>query len=272
MPFALRPERDFHGHGRSCFSGHGNAHWHGDVLRRDDRSRDHGPCDDWRRHGGDVDHFGVGRRVASITANYGGDQDFVGGVSRNISTPVGGLSGATAVAVDAQGDLFISAIYGNDGSIREVRPDGSIAFYRGGGATALAVDAKGDLFFTANDSLVNEVEPGPDGLLSDGTTVTIAGGGPNSNSNPTGPATAANLDAPAGLALDARGDLYITDLYNRVLEVTPGPDGLLSDGAIATIAGLGDPLGSTGQPGFGGYCGDGGPAISASLWQPIAWR
>ena len=56
--------------------------------------------------------------------------------------------------------------------------------------------------------------------------------------------------------MNAQGDLIIADSGNNVIrELTPGPDGLLSDGIITTIAGTGTP----------GYSGDGGQATAAML-------
>ncbi len=59
-----------------------------------------------------------------------------------------------------------------------------------------------------------------------------------------GPATAARLNAPRGLALDAAGDLLVSDAGNdRLRLITPG-------GTIWTVAGRGVPVvdGDTGQP------------------------
>jgi len=67
-----------------------------------------------------------------------------------------------------------------------------------------------------------------------------------------GPATAAQVNAPIGLALDS-GDLYIADSgNNRVRRVN------LATGTITTFAGTGE----------GGYGGDGGPATAARLNNP----
>src|SRR5258708_6997573 len=69
-----------------------------------------------------------------------------------------------------------------------------------------------------------------------------------------GPATAALLAAPQGLALDSAGSLYIADAKaNRVRKVGP-------DGTISTIAGMGTAA-------FGG---DSGPAVAARLNNPSA--
>ena len=67
-----------------------------------------------------------------------------------------------------------------------------------------------------------------------------------------GPAVAARLNFPYDVAVDASGNLYITDRNNhRIRKVD-------STGTITTIAG-------TGERGFGG---DGGPAIQAQLDAP----
>ena len=66
-----------------------------------------------------------------------------------------------------------------------------------------------------------------------------------------GPATEALLDAPDSVAVDAAGNVYLSDTgHNRVREV--------SNGTITTLAGTGNCC----------YAGDGGPAGSAQLNAP----
>jgi hypothetical protein len=92
-----------------------------------------------------------------------------------------------------------------------------------------------------------------------GTIVTFAGNGTAGYSGDGGPAVQAMLNAPAGLAFDSAGDLFIPEAVNhRVREVTP-------NGVITTIAGTG-PTGL----GQGGYSGDSGHAIKARLNAPQA--
>jgi sugar lactone lactonase YvrE len=68
-----------------------------------------------------------------------------------------------------------------------------------------------------------------------------------------GPATAAQLNLPFDVAVDERGDLYLSDTFNhRVRKVDH------DTGRIVTVAG----------EGTAGYSGDGGPAVKARLHEP----
>ncbi|CAK0766262.1 hypothetical protein CCP4SC76_4520002 [Gammaproteobacteria bacterium] len=89
---------------------------------------------------------------------------------------------------------------------------------------------------------------GPDGIIT-----TIAGNGIQGFSGDGGPATAASLNNPWGVAVGIDGSVLIADYYNhRIRRVG-------SDGVITTIAGNGSQ----------GFSGDGGPATAASLNYPI---
>src|SRR5208282_6273424 len=86
--------------------------------------------------------------------------------------------------------------------------------------------------------------------LNTGVITTLAGDGNGGFSGDGGLATAASLDGPSGVALDANGNLYIADFgNNRVREVN------LASGVIATVAGNGTQ----------GFSGDGGLATAAEL-------
>jgi sugar lactone lactonase YvrE len=115
--------------------------------------------------------------------------------------------------------------------------------------SAIVFDAAGNLYFVeTGNHIVRKI-------TSAGVITTVAGNGVQGFSGDNGPATAAQLDSPAGLALDSAGDLFIADSHNhRIREVSS------ATGIIATIAG-------TGAPGFSG---DGGPAKSAQLDRPTA--
>jgi sugar lactone lactonase YvrE len=115
--------------------------------------------------------------------------------------------------------------------------------------SAIVFDAAGNLYFVETGNHVVRK------LSSAGIVTTVAGNGVQGFAGDNGPATAAQLDSPAGLALDSAGDLFIADSHNhRIREISS------ATGTIATIAG-------TGAPGFSG---DGGPAKSAQLDLPTA--
>ncbi|MBV8466189.1 MAG: hypothetical protein JO218_09610, partial [Burkholderiales bacterium] len=85
--------------------------------------------------------------------------------------------------------------------------------------------------------------------LTPGTITTFAGNGVSGTSGDGGPATSAQLNVPAAVAVDGHGNVYIADSF------TAGIRKVSSSGTITTFAGNG----ST------GYSGDGGAATSASL-------
>ena len=88
-------------------------------------------------------------------------------------------------------------------------------------------------------------------LEADGSLTVVAGNGVSGFSGDGGPAVAAQLREPAGLAFDAEGNLLIADHHgNRIRMVD-------ADGTITTVVG-------------GGQAGDGGPATEARLDGPIA--
>jgi NHL repeat/IPT/TIG domain len=110
----------------------------------------------------------------------------------------------------------------------------------------VTVDAAGNIYIAEwYGSRVRKID------AATGVITTIAGTGGHFFDGDGGPATAANLDSPEGVAVDAAGNVYIADsLNNRVRMVTPS-------GTITTIAG-------TGRPGFDGD----GPATEHGLNGP----
>jgi sugar lactone lactonase YvrE len=112
----------------------------------------------------------------------------------------------------------------------------------------VAVDRAGNLFIAdSSNDRVRRVD------RKTGIITTLVGSGERGFSGDGGPATAAKLYFPHGLAVDGAGSLFIADAGNhrvRKVETTAG--------TISTVAG-------TGQPQF---YGDGGPATAAGLSAP----
>ena len=177
------------------------------------------------------------------------------------STP---LDFPTRVAADASGNLFIA----DGGRIRRVSPDQLIVTVAGA-PTATSSD-DGGLFpiGLAADSLGNVFIAGPGSIRkvsADGIINTVAGRAPLSFvaaggfSGDGGPAVSAQLANPAGVAVDAAGNVFIADTNNSRLRKVS------TSGTITTVAGTGCPGQSFCLP-----LGDGGPAVSAALSPPIA--
>ncbi len=227
-------------------------------------------------------------------AGYNGDG------SSGTSTEV---NGALGVVVNAAGNIFI-ADSGN-ARIREVNASTGltstvagtgVAGHNGDNVAAtsgeisnqpdIAVDAAGDLFIAdVNNNVIREVN------AQTGIITTVAGNGTAGFSGDGGLATSAELNEPTSVAVDAEGDIFIADFQNnRIREVNA------QTGLISTIANISQPdrlaidggnvLVSTPEliqevnvttlqvttiagNGFAGYNGDGIPATSASLDDPM---
>src|ERR1019366_6239156 len=113
-----------------------------------------------------------------------------------------------------------------------------------GDPTRLATDAAGDVHFGSLHS-VFKVDAG-------GTLTRVAGNGRPGNSGDGGPAAAAQLSFPMGLAADTAGNLFVADRDASVVRR------IAANGIITTVAGSGVP----------GFAGDGGAATSAQINGP----
>ncbi|MGE5548948.1 MAG: OmpL47-type beta-barrel domain-containing protein, partial [Bacteroidota bacterium] len=166
----------------------------------------------------------------------------------------------SGVAIGPEGSIYIT----DQNRIRRVGPDGIIATIAGTGVGGYSGD--GGPAREAKMTISHGVAIGPDGSIfisdtdnnrirrvdPDGIITTIAGTGVAGYSGDGGPATAAMIDNPYGVAICPDGGIYISDYGNhRIRRVDP-------NGIITTIAG-------TGQQ---GYSGDAGPATEAMLSGP----
>jgi uncharacterized protein (TIGR03437 family) len=108
----------------------------------------------------------------------------------------------------------------------------------------VAVDISGNLYIADTEN--HRIRKVSGGMIS-----TVAGDGTWGFGGDGGPAIAAQLGTPAGIAVDSQGNLYIAEPDNhRVRKV--------SNGIITTVAGSGT----------SGFSGDGGPAVFARLRGP----
>ena len=168
-------------------------------------------------------------------------------------------------AVDGAGNLYFADIVNSrvrkvdasTGVITTVAGNGGVG-YGGDGGLALnasfsslqgvALDKAGNIYIP--DDLNNRVRRID---AATGIITTIAGTGTPGSSGNGGPAVKAELYWPTGVAVDAAGDVYISNLGDNLIQKIDAATGLIS-----TVAGTG---------GFG-YNGDGIPATSATVWAP----
>jgi sugar lactone lactonase YvrE len=177
----------------------------------------------------------------------------------------------TDVAADAAGNLYIADLGNSEvrklakGILTTVVGNNTAPQVRDGlsalgaaftGPTGIAVDGAGNIF-VAEGSIGSG--SGLDGgdfkvwkVAANGTISTAAGDGVASFAGDGGPAATAELNTPAGVAVDANGNVYFSDSRNnRVRRIA-------TDGSITTVAGNDLP----------GFSGDGGPATQAQLRTP----
>ena len=198
---------------------------------------------------------GTVRLIAGVElGGYSGD----GGAatSAQLGTPSG-------MALDAAGNLFI-ADSGNN-RIRKITAAGIISTVAGNGTSGyggdggpatsaqldrpsdVAVDSAGNLYIAC--PLSNRIRK----VTTAGIISTFAGNGVDGYGGDGGPATAAQLYYPSGVAVDSAGNLFIADSgNNRIRKVW-------TVGIISTLAGNGS----------SGYSGDAGSAAAAQLNYPI---
>ena len=183
----------------------------------------------------------------------------------NSTSTVATFNSPTALAIDSADNLYIAEMEDHRirmmdldvGGVSTVAGDGSAGF-TGDGSQAtraklnkpegVAVDADGNIFIAdTGNRRIRRVDFGT-GIIS-----TIAGDGRRGYAGDGGPAIEASLVVPRRVAVDAEGNVFISDaLDHRIRAIKP-------DGTMTTVAG----------DGIIDYAGDGGPATSASLNRPV---
>ncbi len=198
------------------------------------------------------------RRAAAAS----GDIRTVGGGAGNGNAlkigqqPAGVAVRGTSVYIADAGNHTVRKLDTSTGQITVIAGVGVSAAPLGDGGSAraaslyaprgVAVDASGNVYIAdTGNHRIRKVTP--QGIIS-----TVAGIGVGGYSGDFGPAVAARLSLPSGIALDGAGNLYIADYNNnriRKVDIV---------GLITTVAGLG----------VSGYAGDGGPAVLSRLSFP----
>ena len=187
---------------------------------------------------------GVVTTLAGLTGSSG-SSDGTGTAAR--------FNNPTGVAVDSSGNLYVADT--NNSTIRKVTSGGVVSTVagmagingntKGTGGTArfnfpmgVAVDSSGIIYVAdTNNNQICFIKP-------TGEVRLMAGNDPGSSD---GNGTSAHFNAPAGVAVDGSGYLYIADTFNHIIRKET-PSGLVNTiGGTAGVAGSADAIGAAAQ-------------------------
>lgn len=226
--------------------------------------------------GGNASSTGIGNPYA-VAVGPGGLVYFASGFIGWIDTDAGlslhtiradpDLNFPAGLCFAPDGSLYIADYFGDKVWLR--KPDGTMSVYAGTGDHGFAGDHGSAL--AAHLSYPNRVALDKNGNLfiadegnnrirrvdhQTNVITTVAGSSDTYGySGDGGPAVAAKLSLPQGVALAANGDIYIADTGNNRVRTVDAQTGV-----ITTIAGTGD----------AGFAGDGAAATQAMLDGPVA--
>jgi sugar lactone lactonase YvrE len=157
------------------------------------------------------------------------------------------FNGPAGIAIDRDGNIYTAEWKGH--RVRKITPAGVVTtlagsgkagFADGTGAEAsfntpqgVAVDASGNVYVSeSGNHRIRKISPS-------GVVTTVAGSGKPGFADGTG--AEANFKSPTGIALDAVGNVYVSDTGNhQIRKITPS-------GVVTTLAGSGKPGFQDGQ-------------------------
>lgn len=154
----------------------------------------------------------------------------------------------TGVAVNSAGNVYVADT--NNNEIRKVTSTGAVTTLAGqagasgsrdgtgtaasfNGPSGIVSDAAGNLYVA--DTLNHTIR-----MITPAGAVTTVAGAAGTSGYADGTGTAALFHGPQGLALDASGDLFVSDTNNNVIR-----EMVVSTGVVSTLAGQAGATGST---------------------------
>ncbi|MHB8718512.1 MAG: NHL repeat-containing protein [Candidatus Dormibacteria bacterium] len=183
------------------------------------------------------------RAVSSLITTVSGNGTIAWGGDGGPATDAQ-LRGPADVALGGDGSMYIADAF-ND-RVRRVSPEGIVTTFAGNGLDP-GVDPSGSIGDggPATQAMLYSpqgVAVGPDGsvyvaemlgarvrrIAPDGTITTYAGDGKAGFSGDGGPASAAEIEFPIGIAVNRAGDLYIADSFNNRVRVVAHDTGTIS--------------------------------------------
>ena len=145
------------------------------------------------------------------------------------------FNGPSGMAVDSSGNVYVADYYNH--RIRKLTPAGVVTTWAGSGTAGfaddtgaaaqfngpwgIAVDPSGNVYVADNNNhKIRKITPA-------GVVTTLAGTGTAGSAD--GPGGTAQFNFPSGLAIDASGNVYVTDDH-MIRKITP-------NGVVSTLAG-----------------------------------
>ena len=192
---------------------------------------------------GSVVTFSTAATLSSVAAQV---TTFAGSATAGYNDGLGTaalFSNPAGMVSDASGNIYVCDVFNN--RIRKIAPDGTTTTIAGNGVAGnndgpalsaqfyapqgLAVDAQGNIFVADyGNSLIREI------VAATNTVKTYAGNGYVGYVDGDALKTA-EFNGPSGVAVDASGNLFVTDRNNNVIRK------ITSAGVVSTIAGTKTP-------------------------------
>ena len=192
---------------------------------------------------GSVVTFSTSATLSSVTGQV---TTFAGSATAGYNDGLGTaalFSNPAGMASDASGNIYVCDLFNN--RIRKIAPDGTTTTIAGSGVAGnndgpalsaqfyapqgLAVDGQGNIFVADyGNSLIREI------VAASNTVKTYAGNGYVGYVDGDAVKTA-EFNGPSGVAIDASGNLFVTDRNNNVVRK------ITSAGVVSTVAGTKTP-------------------------------
>ncbi len=133
------------------------------------------------------------------------------------------FTGPRGIARDASGNLYVA----ENGTIRKITPAGVVTTHATGtpsSSSHLGIDAAGNLYVSDwTNHVIRKITPAG--------AVSVFAGTAGQNGSTDGTGAGARFYYPAGVAVDASGNVYVADYYNAAIrKITPA-------GVVTTLAG-----------------------------------